>query len=161
MIRSMLKEFRECEKETSEALMQLAQIRLKLLEAYNMEDNKEFDLNEVTQIPFAAYEMQLERHLEEKRESEERHLKEKEQIHDRNEREKEKIRKHYKNIVMWISITFLAFIIAVFGTIIWFFNTYQLMSYEQDSTYGNANFIGNDGDITNGETDYYLGKTEE
>lgn len=143
----MLKQIKESEKETIQALLQFEELRKKLLEAYDMEDKSEL---QVTQIPFAAYEMALERNNEEKRE-----------IFDRHEKEKEAMRKHYRNIILWISIPFIAFIIAVFCTVAWFLNTYDIMSYSQDSTYGNANFVGNDGDITNGEADYYMGETQE
>ena len=119
------------------------------------------DEMKIAEIPFAAYEMQLERHLQEKKEMEERHLKEKEQIHDRHEREKERIRKHYKNLIMWISIPFIVFLIGVFGSVVWFLNNYDIIGFDQNSTYGNANFIGNDGDISNGEANYYMGETEE
>lgn len=87
---------------------------------------------EIAQIPFAAYEMQLERNLEEKQEIEERHLKEKEQIHERNEREKDKIRKHYRNLILWISIPFIIFIVATFTTVIWFFYNFDIMNITQD-----------------------------
>lgn len=85
---------------------------------------------EVAQVPFAAYEMQLERNLEEKKEIEERH-----------EREKDKMRKHYRTLILWIAIPFLTFIVAVFGSVVWFLNTYDIMSYAQDVSagdYGNA-----------------------
>lgn len=96
------------------------------------------DEMKIAEIPFAAYEMQLERHLQEKKEMEERHLKEKEQIHDRHEREKERIRKHYKNIIMWISIPFIVFLIGVFGSAVWFFNDYEFASYYQDVNADNS-----------------------
>lgn len=106
------------------------------------------EMNEVdiAQVPFAAYEMQLERNLEEKKEIEERHLKEKEQIHERHEREKDKMRKHYRNIIFWITIPFLAFIVLVFGTATWFFSNYDIATYTQDVSAGNyGNAIIEDG----------------
>lgn len=158
MLKMMQNEFKDLERETVKALSQLSEIRRKIQEVSGMdiENMNEWD---VAQIPFAAYEMQLERNLEEKKEIEERHIKEKENINERHEREKDKMRKHYRNLILWIAIPFLTFIVAVFGTIAWFFSNYDIMSYAQDSTYGNANFIGNDGDITNGEADYNLGQT--
>lgn len=156
MLKTMQNQFLELERETVQALSQLVELRNKIQEVSGMEDNNK--LTDIAQIPFAAYEMQLERNLEEKKEIEERHLKEKEQIHERHEREKDKMRKHYRNLILWIAIPFLTFIVAVFGTVAWFLNTYDIMTYTQDATYGNANFIGNDGDITNGEADYNLGK---
>ena len=107
------------------------------------------DEMKIAEIPFAAYEMQLERHLQEKKEMEERHLKEKEQIHDRHEREKERIRKHYKNIIMWISIPFIVFLIGAFGSIVWFFGEYEFASYAQDGD-GLNNIVNEStqGDVT-------------
>lgn len=107
------------------------------------------DEMKIAEIPFAAYEMQLERHLQEKKEMEERHLKEKEQIHDRHEREKERIRKHYKNIIMWISIPFIVFLIGVFGGVVWFFGEYEFASYAQDGD-GLNNIVNESaqGDVT-------------
>lgn len=156
MLKTMLQQLRQCEKEVAESLVQVSNLKMKISEAIGMDEKDDFN---IAQVPFAAYEMQLERNLEEKKEIEERHLKEKEQIHDRHEKEKDKMRKHYRNIILWIAIPFLTFIVAVFATVAWFLNTYDIMTYTQDATYGNANFIGNDGDITNGEADYNLGQT--
>ena len=160
MLKMMEKQFLELERETVQALSQMSEIRKKIGEVsgMDMENMNELD---IAQVPFAAYEMQLERHKEEKSEMEERFLKEKEQIHERHEREKDKMRKHYRNMILWITIPFLTFIIAVFGTVAWLLNTYDILTYAQDATYGNANFIGNDGDITNGEADYFMGQTQE
>lgn len=159
MLKMMQKQFLELERETVKALSQLSEIRRKIQEVSGMDIENMNELD-VAQIPFAAYEMQLERSKEEKEAIEERHLKEKEQIHNRHEIEKEKMRKHYRNLILWIAIPFLTFIVAVFGTIAWFLNTYDVMTYAQDATYGNANFVGNDGDITNGKADYNMGETE-
>lgn len=160
MLKMMQEQFLELERETIQALRQMAEIRKKIQESSSMDMNNMSDMD-VAQVPFAAYEMQLERNLEEKSEMEERFLKEKEQIHERHEREKDKMRKHYRNMILWIAIPFLTFIVAVFGTVAWFLNTYDIFTYAQDATYGNANFIGNDGDITNGEADYFMGQAQE
>lgn len=158
MLKMIQDQFTELERETVHALSQMAEIRRKIREVSGMDEMNEVD---IAQIPFAAYEMQLERNLEEKKEIEERHMKEKEQIHERHEREKDKMRKHYRSIILWIAIPFLTFIVLVFGTVAWLFNNYDFASYSQDSTCGNANYIGNDSDIENGEANYYIGKSEE
>lgn len=126
MLKMMQNEFKDLERETVKALSQLSEIRRKIQEVSGMDIENMNELD-VAQIPFAAYEMQLERSKEEKEAIEERHLKEKEQIHNRHEREKDKMRKHYRNLILWISIPFLTFIIAVFGTIAWFFSNYDIM----------------------------------
>lgn len=161
MLKMMEKQFLELERETVQALSQMSEIRKKIREVSGMDDTVNYESMGGVEIPFVAYEMLGERHKEEKSEIEERFLKEKEQIHERHEREKDKMRKHYRNLILWIAIPFLTFIVAVFGTVAWFFNNYDFASYSQDSTYGNANFIGNDGDIENGEANYYMGKSEE
>lgn len=131
MLKMMQEQFLELERETIQALRQMAEIRKKIQEAsgMDMENMNELD---IAQVPFAAYEMQLERHKEEKSEMEERFLKEKEQIHERHEREKDKMRKHYRNMILWIAIPFLTFIVAVFGTVAWFLNNYDITGVTQD-----------------------------
>ena len=158
MLKMMQDQFKELERETVHALSQMAEIRRKIREVSGMDEMNEVD---IAQVPFAAYEMQLERNLEEKKEIEERHLKEKEQIRQRNDLEKDKMRKHYRNIILWVTIPFIVFILLVFGSVAWFFSNYDIASYTQDAAYGNANFIGNDGDISNGEAGYYMGQTQE
>lgn len=150
MVRTLIEELTKYEKTMADALMQAAETKQKLLEEYNMmEMNNENPSGVEIKIPFAAYETQLERFQEEKRE-----------LQDRYDREKEAMRKHYRNLVKWISISFVAFILCVFGTVIWFFNNYDFATYTQDTEYGNTNFIGNDGDISNGEANYFPGATE-
>lgn len=129
MLKMMQDQFKELERETVHALSQMAEIRRKIREVSGMDEMNEVD---IAQVPFAAYEMQLERNLEEKKEIEERHLKEKEQIHERHEREKDNMRKHYRNIILWIAIPFLTFIVAVFASIAWFFSNYDIMDVTRD-----------------------------
>lgn len=131
MLKMMQNEFKDLERETVKALSQLSEIRRKIQEVSGMDIENMNELD-VAQIPFAAYEMQLERSKEEKEAIEERHLKEKEQIHNRHEIEKEKMRKHYRNLILWIAVPFIVFIIAVFGTVAWFFNNYDFATYTQD-----------------------------
>lgn len=145
MLKMMQKQFLELECETVQALSQLVELRKKIQEVSGMDIENMNELD-VAQIPFAAYEMQLERNLEEKKEIEERHIKEKENINERHEREKDKMRKHYHNLILWIAIPFLTFIVAVFGTVAWFFSNYDIMSYAQDASAGNyGNAIIEDG----------------
>lgn len=131
MLKMMQKQFLELERETVKALSQLSEIRRKIQEVSGMDIENMNELD-VAQIPFAAYEMQLERSKEEKEAIEERHLKEKEQIHNRHEIEKEKMRKHYRNLILWIAIPFIIFIVTVFSAIVWFLNTYDIMTVTQD-----------------------------
>ena len=131
MLKMMEKQFLELERETVQALSQMSEIRKKIREVSGMDMENMNDLD-IAQVPFAAYEMQLERHKEEKSEMEERFLKEKEQIRERHEREKDKMRKHYRNLILWIAIPFFTFIVAVFGTVAWFLNNYDITGVTQD-----------------------------
>lgn len=139
MVRTLIEELNKYEKAMADALMQVVETKQKLLEEYNMMEMKNENPSGVEiKIPFAAYETQLERFQEEKRE-----------LQDRYDREKEAMRKHYRNLVKWISISFVAFIFCVFGTVIWFFNNYDFATYVQDGD-GLNNYLKNStqGDVT-------------
>lgn len=142
MLKMMQEQFLELERETIQALRQMAEIRNKIREVsgMDMENMNELD---IAQVPFAAYEMQLERHKEEKSEMEERFLK-----------EKDKMRKHYRNLILWIAIPFLTFIIAVFGTVAWFLSNYDIMDVSQDSAgINNYAYQTTQGDVIYESTD--------
>lgn len=122
MVRTLIEELTKYEKTMADALMQAAETKQKLLEEYNMMEMKNENPSGVEiKIPFAAYETQLERFQEEKRE-----------LKDRYDREKEAMRKHYRNLVKWISISFAAFILCVFGTVFWLFYNFDFATYTQD-----------------------------
>lgn len=122
MVRTLIEELTKYEKTMADALMQAAETKQKLLEEYNMMEMKNENPSGVEiKIPFAAYETQLERFQEEKRE-----------LQDRYDREKEAMRKHYRNLVKWISISFVAFILCVFGTVFWLFYNFDFATYTQD-----------------------------
>lgn len=146
MIKTMLKQIKESEKETVQALLQFEELRKKLAEAYGMDENNEIQVKE---IPFAAYETALERAHEERRQIDELHLKEKEGIFSCHEKEMEETRKHYRNIIKWIVIPFIVFIVGVFSTVVWFFNNYDFASYVQDGN-GINNYLrdSTQGDLT-------------
>ena len=83
-----------------------------------------------------------------------------EMSNDRHDEEKEKIRKHYRAIIIAICSVFVACVIGFVSLIFYFFNNYDFCEYHQDVESGNANYIGKDGDITNGEANYYMGETK-
>lgn len=144
MVRTLIKELTKYEKTMADALMQVAETKQKLLEEYNMmEMNNENSSGVEIKIPFAAYETQLERFQEEKRE-----------LQDRYDQEKESMRKHYRNLVKWISISFVAFILCVFGTLFYFITNYDFMSFNQDAE-GINNYAYNttQGDVMYESTD--------
>src|SRR5699024_8492232 len=113
------------------------------MERLNMDENKANETMNESQhkgvyVPLAAYEIQQERFFEERKD-----------LMDRVEAEKEKMRKHYKHIIMLIAIPFAALIIALFGTVVWFFNNYDFASYQQDGD-GVNNYLNgsSQGDVT-------------
>lgn len=144
MVRTLIEELNKYEKAMADALMQVVETKQKLLEEYNMMEMKNDNPSGVEiKIPFAAYETQLERFQEEKRE-----------LQDRYDREKEAMRKHYRNLVKWISIAFATFVLCVFGTLFYFLTNYDFMSFNQDAE-GINNYAYNttQGDVMYESTD--------
>ena len=86
-----------------------------------MYNNTRTEEDKTVYIPYAAFEEQAIRFQEEKQ-----------QLMQFHKEEKDAMREHYRNIVKWVSVSLIAFIIAVFGTVIWFFNNYDLASWTQD-----------------------------
>lgn len=161
MLKMMEKQFLELERETVQALSQMSEIRKKIREVSGMDDTVNYESMGGVEIPFVAYEMLGERHKEEKSEMEERFLKEKEQIHERHEREKDKMRKHYRNLILWIAIPFLTFIVAVFGLVGWVLFNYDIVSWSQDgSGINNYAYESTQGDL-NYEPNYPHDTSEE
>lgn len=138
----LIEQYRQIENALALLLMQ-TQAKIAEMERLNMDENKTNDVmsdsqRKGIQVPFAAYETQAERFQQEKQ-----------ALLDRFDAEKDKMRKHYKHIVMLIAIPFAAFIIALFGTVIWFFNNYDFASYQQDGD-GINNYLNgsSQGDMT-------------
>ena len=67
----------------------------------------------------------------------------------------------YKKIIYSICAVFAVFVITVFGFCFYLVSNYDISTYSQDIQTGNANYIGNDGDIINGETDYKDNQKQE
>lgn len=83
-------------------------------------DSKDFLKDaEPIQVPFAAYETQLERFQEEKRE-----------LLDRHDAEKDKMRKHYRNIVIAVCSVLIALIVGLFGTVIYLFDNFDFATID-------------------------------
>ena len=80
---------------------------------------------------------------------------------DRNFEEKKAMRKHYRTIVIWISSVLIALIFGIIGGCIYLFSNYDFASYSQESDYGDVNYVGNDWNVTNGETVHKNNSTEE
>lgn len=76
------------------------------------------------------------------------------------ERKEARLDKQDKTIKMLIGVI-LSIILIIVGTVVWLFSNYDFYTYNQDIGAGNANFIGGNGDITNGEANSNLGQTEE
>lgn len=125
MVDELVKQLREYEKTAIDFFLQASRMKEKIMEEYGLDKEILKDI-EIVQIPFAAYETQLERFQEEKKE-----------LLDRHDAEKDKMRKHYSRIILAICIPFILFITLTFGSLIWFFNNYDVMSFEQLLTTGN------------------------
>lgn len=127
MIEGILKNINEYEERASELLIQISELRAQVMEAYSMEKGTNEKIAsisekvEASKVPFVAYEMQLERHLEEKKD-----------LLDRHEAEKDKMRKHYRNIILAITIPFTLFISMLIGTIIYIFSNYDIAMGDMD-----------------------------
>lgn len=111
LLDEIVKQYRMLENSAATMLMEIER-KIYELERLKMNEteSKETIKRDVVMIPFAAYEAQLERFDE----------------------EKEKMRKHYKHLVMFITIPFAIFIVVIFVFFIWFFTNYDLATYEQD-----------------------------
>lgn len=138
----LIEKYREIENALAILLME-TESKIAEMERLNMDENKINETMNESQhkgiyVPLAAYEMQQERFFEERKD-----------LMDRAEAEKDKIRKHYKHIIMLIVIPFAALIIALFGTVVWFFNNYDFASYQQDGD-GINNYLNgsSQGDVT-------------
>lgn len=96
----MLEKFNQSERMAIKTLTEVVEAKKDFMGAYNMANN--YEHHESINIPFAAYETQLERFQEEKRELMESH-----------EKEKDKIRKHYRSIVIAVCAVLTAMIVSV------------------------------------------------
>lgn len=82
----------------------------------------------IAQIPFVAYEMQLERNHEDIEELGKRFSEEKKDILDRHERVNDKIRKHDRAIIISLAVALSIMIIGVFAFAFWLFSNFDFMS---------------------------------
>ena len=111
LLDEIVKQYRMLENSSATMLMEIER-KIYELERLKMNENesKRITSHESVMIPLAAYEMQLERF----------------------DVEKDKKRKHYKTLVMFVTIPLVTLIIAIFATVIWFFSNYDFASYNQD-----------------------------
>lgn len=139
-LNDILAQYREIERIIAVMLMEVHE-KITEMENLKMNENEIKETNDMHDgiyVPFAAYEIQEERHKEEK-----------EKLMNRHDAEMDKVRKHYKNIVMFITIPFATLIVAIFATVIWFFSSYDFASYNQDGD-GINNYLNSSsqGDVT-------------
>lgn len=119
MINSLIEQAHKCELTAIDYLLQASRMRAKLMEECGL-DSKDFLKDaEPIQVPFAAYETQLERFQEEKRE-----------LLDRHDAEKDKMRKHYRNIVIAVCSVLIALIVGLFGTVIYLFDNFDFATID-------------------------------
>lgn len=151
---SIIEQYREVENTVAMMLMEIHKkiTEMEKLKMNETEMKKETSgLHNDIYVPFAAYEMQEERHHESFEAQEARNMEERQKLMDRHDAELDKLRKHYQHLVMFITIPFAAFVVAAFVFAAWFVNSYDLATYEQDGD--GLNNIANkttQGDVTYG-----------
>ena len=118
----MVNKLSECEIQASKSLMEIQELKSKLMGACDMDKNENTKkAYEDREVPLVAYEMQLERNLEEKQ-----------ALLDRHDKEKDKMRKQYRTIIGWLAGVTIALLIGVFGTVIWFLYNCDITGVTQD-----------------------------
>lgn len=157
----IVNELQNVKKTANQIAKEVEKMEVNLTGVPETKEKKNHSHDGETRISFASYEMQAERFQYEKEDLLDRYEKEKTDMRDRFEKEKDKMRKNYHRIIAWISGALITFLLIVFFAATYVFNNFEFASYAQDSTYGNSNFIGNNGDITNGETVYPNNPSEE
>ncbi len=93
------------------------------------------DMNDVTSvqmIPLAAYEMAHERNENEKDRMRTDFQNEKNRMRDDFQKEKTEMRDRYQKIIKWVCAALATLIICVFGALIWFFSSYDVLGVSQD-----------------------------
>lgn len=130
---NLIDQLKEIENQAASTLMQATETRERLQEAYRMmneEIEKSAEHTDV-RVPFVAFETQLERFQEEKRE-----------LLDRHEEEKDKMRKHYRTIIVAMAIALTAMIVGLFGTALYIVANYDIatvnLAQDIDMNDGNA-----------------------
>lgn len=131
-----IRELEEAEEHAAQMMMQARQARKTLERARNMIDDEVkkmgnmdgksgviADTTHAVQIPFAAYETQLERFQEEKRE-----------MQDRHDKEKAEMRKHHRKVVLSVCIPLIVLIIGMFVTVLYFLANYDIASVHMAQT---------------------------
>ena len=125
----ILKKANETQENAAKVIMEVQ----KMKESVSAQSGVQIDDSEKTiMIPYSALEMEADRH----------------------DAEKDKMRKHYKSIIMWISVAFVTFVLLVFGSIWYITANYEFSEFSQDVETGNANYVANSGDVINGETSH-------
>lgn len=122
------------EKIIMQSLTEIETVKEKIMGVYNLaEENKN---EKLVMIPFAAYELQAERNLEEKKDLLERHA-----------QEKDKMRKHYQKIIIAISAVLIALIVGIFSTVLYFMANFDFatIDFAQDITLNDGSGIIEDG----------------
>lgn len=116
-MQNIINHFKEIENQAASTLMQAMESRKKLEDAYKMmtEENEKNTEHTGVMVPFVAFETQLERFQEEKRE-----------LLDRHGEEKDKMRKHYQRIIIAMAVALASMIIGFFGTAIYIVANYDI-----------------------------------
>lgn len=119
----LLEQISQYEKSMIQTLTEMENIKEKILEVYKV--GEESKNEKLVMIPFAAYELQAERHLEEKKD-----------LLDRHSEEKEKMRKHYQKIIIAISSALFALIVGILSIVFYVIANFDIYASYQDITTG-------------------------
>lgn len=149
---NIIEQYREVENTVAMMLMEIHKkiTEMEKLKMNETEMKKETSgLHNDIYVPFAAYEMQEERHHESFEAQEARNMEERQKLMDRHDAELDKVRKHYQHLVMFITIPFAVFVAAAFMFAAWFVSSYDFASYNQDGD-GINNYLNSSsqGDVT-------------
>ncbi len=145
----ILKEINEYQDHAAKCMME-AQRMKEQVGIHNDVDGTQTAKGNDVSIPFASYEMQLERFLDEKKDLMDRAEKEKEALRAEHENEKKEMRTHYRRLIAWTYIGLMS-ILLFFA---WLFANVDFVDVSQDSD-GINNFAGKgaqQGDIVNEPT---------
>lgn len=133
-MKTLLEQIAESEKDIVNSLYEIEKLKSSIIylekDLLRMEnkDTIQKDIEEkVAQVPFVAYEIQLERHAEEKK-----------MLLELHDAEKDKMRKHYKHIIIALCSVLAALIISIFGSVIWFLDNCDISAYTQEITTGDS-----------------------
>lgn len=146
---SIIEQYREVENTVAMMLMEIHKkiTEMEKLKMNETEMKKETSgLHNEIYVPFAAYEMQEERHHESLEAQEARNMEERQKLMDRHDAELDKVRKHYQRIVLAVSVALTTMIVGIFAFAFYFLSNYTFATVSQDGD-GLNNYINQSSEV--------------